>query len=176
MRPYPMLVGAAFVALPVHAQDISVSKEAYSTPERPYSPYVNDHYPQNVYFGDTHLHTAWSADAGMAGATLGPDEAYRVSRGEVIESQAGGPFKLLRPLDFVVVADHAENIGLSDYLLRGDPLVLQSDAGRRWAQMMKEGNGYNAFIEWVDGNGRAEDQIDNPDMMSSVWERVVENA
>jgi hypothetical protein len=70
----------------VGAQDFSVSEDEYHTPEKPYSPYVDDHYPQNVYFGDTHLHTSWSADAGMAGATLGPEEAYRVSRGEVILS------------------------------------------------------------------------------------------
>jgi hypothetical protein len=51
------------------------------TQKAPYSPYVGDHYPQNVYFGDTHLHTAWSADAGMAGATLTPDDAYRGGQG-----------------------------------------------------------------------------------------------
>ena len=158
------------------AQDFGVSKQDYHQPSIPYSPFVNDHFPQNVYFGDTHLHTSWSADAGMGGTTLGPDDAYRVSRGERIESQAGGPFKLIRPLDFIVVADHAENIGLADYLTRGDPLVLQTETGRRWAKMMKEGNGYDAFIEWVAGNGRAEDQINNPSMMSSVWEKVIANA
>ncbi|WP_269102425.1 DUF3604 domain-containing protein [Mangrovicoccus ximenensis] len=164
------------LSLPGFAQDFEVAEEDYASPPRPYSPYVNDHYPQDVYFGDTHLHTSWSADAGMAGATLGPDEAYRVSRGEVIQSQAAGPFKLLRPLDFVVVADHAENIGLSDYLQRGDPLVLQSETGRRWAEMMRQGNGYDAFIEWVDGNGRGEDQIGSPEMAASVWETVIANA
>jgi hypothetical protein len=102
------------VAFPAAAQDISVSEEDHAAPADPYSPYVNDHFPQNVYFGDTHLHTAWSADAGMAGATPGPDVAYRIARGEVVESQTAGPFKLIRPLDFIVVADHAENLGLAD--------------------------------------------------------------
>jgi hypothetical protein len=175
---YAGAVGAlvSLGAFPILAQDFTVSQGDHAKPVDPYSPYVNDHFPQNAYFGDTHVHTAWSADAGMGGATLGPDSAYRVARGEVIESQAGGPIKLVRPLDFIVVADHAENMGLSDFLLRGDPLVLQSETGRRWAQMMKDGTGYDAFIEWVDGNGRGEDQIDNPDMMASVWEKVIENA
>lgn len=176
----PAFAVAALVCLiapPAFSQgDNHVSEDEYEVPKVPYSPYANDYYPQNAYFGDTHLHTAWSADAGMAGATLGPEEAYKVSRGEKIQSQAGGPIKLLRPLDFVVVADHAENLGLSDYLQRGDPLVRQSETGRRWADMMKEGNGYDAFIEWVDGNGRSEDKIDSPEMMASVWEQVIQNA
>ncbi|MDW4551500.1 DUF3604 domain-containing protein [Defluviimonas sp. D31] len=158
------------------AQDISVSQEEHVSPSTPYSPYPNDYYPQNVYFGDTHLHTAWSADAGMAGATPGPEVAYRAARGEVVESQTAGPFKLVRPHDFVVVADHAENMGLSDYLNRGDPKVLKTEGGRRWYEMVKAGNGYDAFIEWIAANGRGEDQIDSPEMVAEVWEKVIENA
>jgi hypothetical protein len=140
-----------------HAQDVSVPKDEYHAPAKPYSPYVEDHYPQNVYFGDTHLHTSWSADAGLAGATLGPDVAYRVARGEAIESQTGQPFKLVRPLDFVVVADHAENLGIADYLNRDDPLVLESEAGRRWSDYFKSGKGINAAYEWSEANARGED-------------------
>lgn len=159
------------------AQGIIPSSEAeFAKTEGPYSPYVDQHFPQNAYYGDTHLHTAWSADAGMAGATPGPDVAYRVARGEVVQSQTAGPIKLVRPLDFVVVADHAENMGLSDYLKRSDPIVLKSETGQRWNDMMKSGNGYDAFIEWVDGNGRAEDQIESPELVSQVWEKVIENA
>jgi hypothetical protein len=158
------------------AQDVSVPKDEYHVPAKPYSPYVEDHYPQNVYFGDTHLHTSWSADAGLAGATLGPDVAYRVARGEAIESQTGQPFKLIRPLDFVVVADHAENLGIADYLNRGDPLVLKSESGRRWFDYFKSGKGIDAAYEWSEANARGEDPIDSPEMNSRVWESVVENA
>ena len=66
------------------AQDVAPERDQYDAPKKEYSPYVEDHFPNNVYFGDTHLHTSWSADIGMAGATLGPDEAYRVSRGETV--------------------------------------------------------------------------------------------
>ena len=145
-------------------------------PVTPYSPYVGDHYPQNVYFGDTHLHTSWSADAGMAGATLTPEDAYRVARGEVVESQAGGPMKLVRPLDFIVVADHAENLGITDFINRSDPVLLASPTGKRWHDLSKSGEGYTAFIEWVAGNGRGEDQVKAPEMMRSVWDKVVDNA
>ncbi|MFN2120599.1 MAG: DUF3604 domain-containing protein [Anaerolineales bacterium] len=170
------LVLAITLSLPAAAQEFSLDEETYAAPETPYSPYVDDYYPQNAYFGDTHLHTAWSADAGMAGATPGPDVAYRAARGEVVESQTAGPFKLIRPLDFIVVADHAENMGLSDYLNRSDPLVLQTESGKRWHDMVKRGDGYDAFLEWIVANGRGEDQIDSPEMVSAVWEKVIENA
>jgi hypothetical protein len=167
--------GTPFVG-PALAQDVSVPKDEYHAPAKPYSPYVEDHYPQNVYFGDTHLHTSWSADAGLAGATLGPDVAYRVARGEAIESQTGQPFKLIRPLDFVVVADHAENLGIADYLNRSDPLVLESEAGRRWSDYFKSGKGIDAAYEWSEANARGEDPIDSPEMNARVWESVIENA
>jgi hypothetical protein len=47
-----------------------------------YSPYPKENFPNRVYFGDTHLHTSYSTDAGMVGCTLGPEDAYRFARGE----------------------------------------------------------------------------------------------
>jgi hypothetical protein len=167
---------ALLLAVDASAQDIQVSDDHHVAKESNYSPYVDEHFPQNVYFGDTHLHTAWSADAGMAGATADPETAYRVSRGEVVESQTGQSFKLIRPLDFVVVADHAENLGIADYLNRGDPLVLESEAGRRWYEWFQEGKGIDAAYEWSAANARGEDPIDSPDMSSRVWNSVIENA
>jgi hypothetical protein len=68
-----------------------------------YSPYPAKNFPSRVYFGDTHLHTSYSTDAGMIGNTLGPEEAYRFARGEEVKSSSGLPAKLQRPLDFLVV-------------------------------------------------------------------------
>ena len=51
-----------------------------------YSPYPAKTFPNRGYFGDTHLHTSYSADAGMAGAIVGPEDAYRFDRGEVVKS------------------------------------------------------------------------------------------
>jgi hypothetical protein len=169
---------AVVLLLPLYAvaQEFSLSPEKFAKHDAPYSPYVDDHYPQNVYFGDTHLHTSWSADAGLAGATLGPEAAYRVARGELIESQSGQPFKLIRPLDFVVVADHAENIGIADYITRSDPLVLETEAGRRWADYFASGEGIQAAYEWSAANARGEDPIDSPEMTVRVWDKVIENA
>ncbi|MFC3616110.1 DUF3604 domain-containing protein [Lutimaribacter marinistellae] len=167
---------AAFLPAIVIAQEFTLSQDDYAERETPYSPYVSQHYPQNVYFGDTHLHTSWSADAGLAGATLGPDAAYRVARGERIQSQSGQPVQLIRPLDFVVVADHAENLGIADYLNRGDPLVLETEVGRRWFSYFEGGNGIDAAYEWSAANAEGVDPIDSVEMQSRVWDKVIENA
>ena len=85
------------------AQDIMPAEDAFEAPKREYSPFVDDHFPIRPLFGDTHVHTSWSADAGMLGGTLGPDTAYRFARGETVDSRDGWRVKMPRPLDFIVV-------------------------------------------------------------------------
>lgn len=58
-------------------------------PKAAYSPYVDQNFPNQLLFGDTHLHTAYSADAGLVGATLEPDYAFRYAKGEVVISTPG---------------------------------------------------------------------------------------
>jgi len=156
------------------AQDIYLAKKDYQSPKKQYSPYVEDHFPNRVYFGDTHLHTSWSTDVGLIGATLGPDKAYRVSRGEEVTAYSGWKVKLIRPLDFIVIADHAENLGLADFIRRSDPILLANKTGKKWHDMNKAGKGYDAFIEWLRSD--KEDLINEPRMMQSMWTQVVENA
>lgn len=170
-----LMVGCLVLVAPIlKAQDILPAREDVKPANQDYSPYVEDYYPQNVYFGDTHLHTSWSTDAGMIGATLGPDEAYRVSRGEEVTSFSGHRFKLIRPLDFIVVADHAENLGIADFIRRSDPIILSNETGKRWHDLAKSGNGYDAFLEWARSDDK--DLIKEPRMVQSVWSKVVENA
>ena len=74
------------VALPplAPAQDAIPPREglenAYPMQKR-YSPYAGRNFPTRVFFGDTHLHTGMSMDAGAFGARLGPEDAYRFARG-----------------------------------------------------------------------------------------------
>jgi len=161
-------------ATSVIAQDMLPPKEDIEAPKKEYSPYVGDHFPNRVYFGDTHLHTSWSVDAGMIGATLDPDAAYRVSRGETVTAHSGFKVKLIRPLDFVVVADHAENLGLADFIRRSDPIILAKKKKKKWHDLNKAGNGYDAFIEWARSDEK--DLINEPRMVESVWKKVVANA
>jgi len=67
----------------------------------------------NLYWGDTHLHTSYSFDAFMNGnKSADPDTAYRWAKGQpVIHPFHRARVQLERPLDFLVVADHAELMG-----------------------------------------------------------------
>ncbi|MEP5567928.1 MAG: DUF3604 domain-containing protein [Halioglobus sp.] len=169
-----LLAPLFLTSLAIAAQDLQISEADLKSPKKEYSPYVGDHFPTQVFFGDTHLHTSWSTDSGMAGGTLGPDEAYKVSRGEEVTSFSGFNVKLIRPLDFIVVADHAENLGLADYIRRSDPVILANKTGKKWHDWVKSGKGYDAFIEWLRSDKK--DLINEPKMMQAAWQQVVKNA
>jgi hypothetical protein len=168
---------AALLASPLAAQDVNPQR----TLEKPsiYSPYVertatNADFAEGVYWGDTHLHTSYSTDAGMLGNTLGPEEAYRVARGEEVMSAAGMRVRLIRPLDFLVVADHAENFGLAPMIDESNSELLASEWGRMVHDMVKAGDGRGAFQQWLaDAVTVNADPIDNPRMTRTVWERSV---
>ena len=63
-----------------------------------YSPYAQKDYPQRVFFGDTHHHSANSGDAFMNGDRLSPEMSYRLARGEEVISSTGVPIRLSRPI------------------------------------------------------------------------------
>jgi hypothetical protein len=116
---------------------------------RPYSPYADRHFPTRPYFGDTHLHTGFSMDAGAFGCRLSPRDAYRFARGEQIMASSGQPAKLSRPLDFLVVADHSDNMGFFTDLFAGKPELLASPMGRKWYDMIQTGKGGEAALEII---------------------------
>src|SRR5512144_2193530 len=120
----PMSLAAAMAfAQDSGTLDSAAAAKAYPT-KPPYSPYVGRNYPTRPLFGDTHLHTSFSMDAGAFGARLTPQDAYRLARGEEITSNSGQPVKLSRPLDFLVVADHSDGMGFFPQLMGGDPDLL----------------------------------------------------
>jgi hypothetical protein len=141
----------AAVGLPALAQDAGhdgqISEKAY--PKKAYSPYAGRSYPTRPLFGDTHLHTAVSFDAGAFGARLLPRDAYRLARGEEITSNSGQPVKLSRPLDWLVVADHSDNMGFFPDLMAGKPELLADPTGRRWYEEIKNGQGAKAAMEII---------------------------
>lgn len=150
--------------------------EKPNKPERNYSPAVGQNFPLRVYWGDTHLHTSYSTDAGMIGTTLGPEEAYRYARGEEVISNTGMKAKLRRPLDFLVVADHAEVLGLAPFIRADNPLLLKSTMGKRWSEMTKAGKGFDAFMEWARWLPSKGDPVKNPDMTRAAWDDEIKAA
>jgi hypothetical protein len=115
----------------------------------PYSPAVNRTFPTRPLFGDTHLHTAVSLDAGTAGARLMPDDAYRFAKGERVVASSGQPVKLSRPLDFLVVADHSDNMGFFPKLSSRRSCLLGRPHRATLVPMMNDGKGMEATFEII---------------------------
>ena len=134
--------------------------------------------PVRVFFGDTHHHTANSPDAGLIGNTLGPDMAYRFARGEEVTSSTGLRVKLNRPLDFLVVSDHAEYLGLPVMIRNGDPVLLADPYGKRWYDMFQTGKdgAYDAVMEIIGSATKGVPLITTESVTRSVWERFTKTA
>lgn len=143
-----------------------------------YSPYAGRNYPTRVLWGDTHLHTANSLDAAVFGTTLGPEEAYRFARGEEVVSATGQHVKLSRQLDFLVVADHAEGLGSTVELRKGNPLLMGDPTLKRWHDMMNSDKGGDAAIELIRsvGAGTTPKKLFDPNLTRSVWQAYTATA
>lgn len=137
--------------------------------EAGYSAYAGDNYPKDVYFGDTHLHTSWSTDAGMIGNNLGPESAYILARGGEITSSFGLKVKLPRPLDFLVVSDHAENLGLAPAIAKSDPTLLKNTWGKEIHDAVKAKTPTKAFDMWIKQVNLQEDKLAGSGMAESYW-------
>ena len=146
---------ALLISTGLYAQDPMPDKEGLRSafPARPYSLPARRNFPMQVLWGDTHVHTSMSMDAGAFGARLGPEDAYRFARGEELTASSGQPVKLMRPLDFLVVADHSDNMGFFPRLFEGDPAFLADPTGRRWYDMIQEGGdkGTEVAVEVIIG-------------------------
>jgi hypothetical protein len=118
-----------------------------------------------VLWGDTHVHTSYSTDAGMIGNRLGPDEAFRLARGEIVTASAGERARLIRPLDFLVVADHAENLGLAPLIAESNPKLLGIPWGKKVHDLVKAGDVYGAYSAW--GTAMAKPIPRSPPMTNS---------
>ncbi len=116
---------------------------------RSYSPYAERDFPSLVYWGDTHLHTSYSMDAGAFGNRLGLDEAYRFARGEQVTASAGQKVRLSCPLDFLVVSDHSDNMGFFPDLFAGQEHILSDPTGKDWYDRIKAGDGVAVALELI---------------------------
>ena len=148
---------------------------------RSYSPYAERDFPSLVYWGDTHLHTSYSMDAGAFGNRLGLDEAYRFARGEQVTASAGQKVRLSRPLDFLVVADHSDNMGFFPDLFAGKEHILSDPTGKDWYDRVQAGEGVGVALEligmfsqgkWPEGLAYTPDSAP----YRSAWDATVEAA
>lgn len=184
----PIVIAASVFALPpALAQTVPTPEAASSShyPGKTYSPYAKRSFPSQVFWGDSHVHTGLSLDAGLFGNTTGPDVAWRLARGEEVISSTGLPVKLGRPLDWMVLTEHTDLMGFAIDLQNGDPEVLATEKGREW---------YEGFQQGGEAAGKAAfDLITNfsqmtlpeeivsayspgADVFSGVWETIVDAA
>ena len=146
-----------------------------------YSPYAGRNFPTRVFWGDTHLHTSISLDAGAIGATLGPEASYRFARGEEVTTATGQRAQLSRPLDFLVVSDHAEAFGSMVEVVKANPTLMANPRIKRWHDMIKEGgdSAVKAALELIEGlsdKSKMPEEFKNPSFVRSFWEPYIKTA
>ncbi len=103
-----------------------------------YSPYAKRTFPERPLWGEHHLHTSLSLDAGGFGNKVGLRDAYRLARGEEIMASSGQPVRLARPLDWLAITDHSDGMGFTSDVIAALPIVTKYEQGARWSK------GFNA--------------------------------
>ena len=173
--------GLAFVANA--QQKVVVGSDAYPPAADPakfhkvagYSPYAGRRYPERPLFGDEHVHTSWSGDAGMGGTTLGPEDALRFARGEEVVSTSGQPVRLSRPLDWIAVTDHSDGMGTIAMIRDGNPEMMADPMLKRWHDMMAKGgaDAQAAMMELIAAQTQKKlpKLIMDPRFAKTTWER-----
>jgi hypothetical protein len=175
MRAIVLVAGCALVssgraAEPGNHEGVTKQDVAHLTQPQ-FSPYAGRNYPTRVLFGDTHLHTAISVDAGTM-CKIGQEDAFRFARGEEVASTYGLRAKLSRPLDFLVITDHAEMYGLMPQLLSGDPEILATPIGRKWYDSLTSGDENKVFataMEIVASLSKKDAPIKSEKAVRNAW-------
>jgi hypothetical protein len=178
------VLSSLFLSGTVPAQDFGGEPDPEVFEKQSYSPWAGRNFPDNVYWGDTHLHTTLSFDAGAFGNRLGPEDAYKFARGEEVTSTGGYKVRLSRPLDFLVVADHSDNMGLFTRIFESDPEIMSDAEGRRIHDAIKAGGqqAVAASVELIDAFSRGVKISDalavdpGSAAFTATWERIVNAA
>ncbi len=179
---------ALIIALPAAGQDAGTPtsealSEAYTG--KAYSPYAGRRFPERPLWGDSHLHTSLSLDAGMWGNRLSPRDAYRFARGEEVVSTTGQAVRLSRPLDWLAITDHSDAMGMIGDIFAGKPELLAYEQAARWSKGLAEG-GDAAVKVVLDLISTFSQGKMSPEMLAlyspgskiykNLWEKVIDDA
>jgi hypothetical protein len=160
------------------AAEIPASSDAATT-QAPVTPETG--YPERAYFGDTHVHTGWSFDAGLDGAVTSPEDAFRLASGAEVTSNSGQMVKLQRPLDWMVITDHSDGMGTINEVQSGNPEMIADPFLNTLYEAMK-GNDSKArgaaVLEVINrqSNGNLPKQVMDPKWMVSAWQKTAATA
>ncbi len=172
-KPYPLLL--LLMAIPA-LFEASSAQAADS-----YSPGANRTYPANVYWGDTHVHTSMSSgDANFMGDNDYPATvAYQYARGDLIKTRNGMDIRIRRPLDFLVIADHAESLGVLVSLQTQDPAMIGANGGKALIEKYRAHQA-NPELQALAQEFRTAMRAASPQVgdtyNASVWNTVAANA
>ncbi|WP_082688718.1 DUF3604 domain-containing protein [Ruegeria marisrubri] len=170
-----LLSSVSTTTLAQQVQDMLPSKEdvAEKFTSDHFSPYAGRTFPTKLLWGDTHLHTQVSVDAGTM-TRLSQEDAFRFARGEEVTTTHGLRARLGRPLDWLVISDHAEMYGLMPQLLGGDQEILATEQGRVWYDALTSGDDdlvFNTAMEIVASLSGDVPPIDNPKATKKAWQQ-----
>jgi hypothetical protein len=142
-----LLAQSAFAQIPLPPNPDDMLSPGYTG--KSYSPYAGRQTAMMPLWGDSHLHTDISMDAGAFGNRLGLDEAYRFARGEEVVTSTGIRARLSRPLDWIVIADHSDNMGFFPDMFAGKPHILNDPTGKDWYNRIQAGEGVGVALELI---------------------------
>ena len=173
LTSYSLPAFAADKAAVTDQGEINPEAAAKAFPNRGFSPYANRNYPTRPLWGDQHVHTGWSVDAGAFGCSLGPEEALRFARGEQVKSSLGEPVKLSRPLDWSVITDHSDAAGVIFEIRDGNPTLMADPVIKKWHDMMASGKGVEAASEMIraQSNNQVPPAMKDPKLALSIWQK-----
>ncbi|NCF52788.1 DUF3604 domain-containing protein [Gammaproteobacteria bacterium] len=174
-----MSSSVTFAQIPPPNDPDAVLSDSYTG--KSYSPYAERQTPLMPLWGDSHLHTDISMDAGAFGNRLGLDEAYQFARGDQVISTTGIPARLSRPLDWLVIADHSDNMGFFPDMNAGAAHILSDPTGRDWYERVQAGEGVGVALELIGMFSQGEFPealMYTPDSLpyKSAWARTVDAA
>jgi hypothetical protein len=177
----PRQAATATPPAPALAQDVPRPSPEHLKGSKNFSPYADRRYPTRVYWGDQHLHTSLSCDAGMIGNRLGPDDAFRFARGQQLRSSTGQLVQLERPFDWLVVSDHAEYLGMSTALADANAAIVNTPKGKEWEGDFKKGGkaAIEAFHEMVGDMTNLKSSLPTsalPKLARPSWDRAIADA
>ena len=165
------------LAAPAGAETIQ-AKPSKTLDGKPYSAPTSTAYPQRVLWGDLHLHTDNSIDAGLFGTRLGPEDAFRFARGETVVSTTGVPAKLSRPYDFLAVTDHSDYMGLPLALRDGTPEILNDPSASTGTtpSTRTDATRFALFGKFMKDKYDGKPTLEAPGLARSAWKLAVDAA
>jgi len=148
--------------------------------KRGFSSYAGRNFFTAVYWGDIHVHISNSLDVCAFGNILGPEQVYRLARGEEVTASHGEAVKLSRPLDWLVVVDHSDAMGTMNEIVVGNVNLMKDSTVRDWHNRINEGGETVLLvimdvIEALSAGTLPAVMLEEP-FVRSIWEEYIDIA